>query len=104
MFTGIFGASLGLAIQTRRRWVRILAPIVGLVLAIAAHMLNNALPLLFTLAGVAEGELPSGHEPPPNIGFLDAFISDTLMRLTILLPLFIFIAFAVWLTGVWDGW
>jgi hypothetical protein len=37
MFTGIFGASLGLAIQTRRRWVRILAPIVGLVLAIAAH-------------------------------------------------------------------
>src|SRR6516164_11444013 len=54
MFTGIFGASLGLAIQTRRRWVRILAPIVGLVLAIAAHMLNNALPLLFTLAGVAE--------------------------------------------------
>src|SRR5262245_26081564 len=86
MFTGIFGASLGLAIQTRRRWVRILAPIVGLVLAIAAHMLNNALPLLFTLAGVAEGEPPSGHEPPSNIGFLDAFISDTLMRLTIFLP------------------
>ena len=54
MFTGIFGASLGLAIQTRRRWIRILAPIAGLVLAVAAHMLNNALPLLVTLAGAAE--------------------------------------------------
>ena len=102
MFTGIFGASLGLAIQTRRRWVRILAPIVGLVLAIAAHMLNNALPLLFTLAGVAEGEPPSGHEPPSNIGFLDAFIGDTLMRLTIFLPFFILMAFAVWRSGVWE--
>ena len=102
MFTGIFGASLGLAIQTRHRWVRILAPIVGLVLAIAAHMLNNALPLLFTLAGVAEGDLPSGHEPPPKIGFLDAFISHTLMRLTIFLPFFILMASAVWRSGVWE--
>ena len=102
MFTGIFGASLGLAIQTRRRWVRILAPIVGLVLAIAAHMLNNALPLLFTLAGAAEGELPPAHEAPPNIGFLDAFVSDTLMRLTIFLPFFMLMAFAVWRSGVWE--
>src|SRR6478752_815475 len=102
MFTGMFGALLGLAIQTRRRWLRILAPITGLVLAIAAHMLNNALPLLFTLAGAAEGELPPAHEPPPNIGFLDAFVSDTLMRLTIFLPFFILMAFAVWRSGVWE--
>src|SRR5262245_13178351 len=102
MFTGIFGASLGLAIQTRRRWVRILAPIVGLVLAIAAHMLNNALPLLFTLAGAADGELPPVHEPPPDIGFLDAFVSDTLMRLTIFLPFFVLMALAVWRSGVWE--
>ena len=32
MFTGIFGAFLGLAIQTRRRWLRILAPIIGIAL------------------------------------------------------------------------
>ena len=69
MFTGIFGASLGLAIQTRRRWVRILAPIVGLVLAMAAHMLNNALPLLFTLAGVAEGNCRPGTSLHPRSGF-----------------------------------
>jgi hypothetical protein len=64
--------------------------------------LNNALPLLFTLAGVAEGEPPSGHEAPSNIGFLDAFISDTLMRLTLFLPFFILMAFAVWRSGVWE--
>src|SRR5262245_59695372 len=102
MFTGIFGASLALAIQTRRRWVRILAPIVGLVLAITAHMLNNSLPLLFTLAGVAEGELPPVDEPPTDIGFLDAFVSHTLMRLTIFLPFFVLMAFAVWRSGVWE--
>jgi hypothetical protein len=60
MFTGIFGASLGLAIQTRRRWLRILAPITRLILAIAAHMFNDALPLLATRAGVATGEPPPG--------------------------------------------
>jgi RsiW-degrading membrane proteinase PrsW (M82 family) len=42
LFTGVFGASLGLALQTKHRWLRILAPIVGITLAIAAHMLNNA--------------------------------------------------------------
>src|SRR5262249_380199 len=30
MSTGIFGAFLGIAMQTRRRWIRILAPIAGL--------------------------------------------------------------------------
>ncbi|MGZ5154743.1 MAG: PrsW family intramembrane metalloprotease [Burkholderiales bacterium] len=61
LFTGIFGASLGLAIQTRRRWIRILAPIAG--------MLNNALPLLVTLAGAAAGMPSPEHEPRPTPGF-----------------------------------
>ena len=53
-FTALFGASLGFALQTRRRWLRILAPIAGLALAIAAHMLNNALPLFAALTEIAE--------------------------------------------------
>jgi protease PrsW len=102
MFTGLFGASLGLATQTRRRWIRILAPIAGLVLAIAAHMLNNALPLIVTLAGFAAGEAPPAHESAPNIGFLDAFIGATLISLTIFLPLFLLMVLAVWRSGVWE--
>src|SRR5262249_44029167 len=40
--------------------------------------------------------------PPPDIGFLDAFVSDTLMRLTIFLPFFVLMALAVWRSGVWE--
>src|SRR5262245_47254149 len=77
MFTGMFGASLGLAIQTKHRWLRILAPIVGIGLAIAAHMLNNALPLVVALAGARAGEFPGEYEAPPDIGFLDGFVSGS---------------------------
>jgi len=102
MFTGIFGALLGLAIQTRRRWLRILAPITGLVLAIAAHMLNNALPLLAWLAGTAAGKPPLGHEPPPDIGFLEAFVNESLTELTTFVPFFLIMAIALWRSGVWE--
>lgn len=102
MFTGIFGALLGLAIQTRRRWLRILAPLTGLVLAIAAHMLNNALPLLAWFAGAAAGKPPSGHEPPPDVGFLEAFVNESLSELTTFLPFFLIMAIALWRSGVWE--
>ena len=41
MFTAMFGAFLGFAIQTQYRWLRVLAPLAGLTLAIMAHMLFN---------------------------------------------------------------
>ncbi len=102
LFSGIFGASLGLAMQTRRRWIRIIAPITGLILAIAAHMLNNALPLLVTLAGAASGMPPPPHEPPLDTGFLENFVGETLTQLVIFLPFFLVMALAVWRSGVWE--
>jgi protease PrsW len=95
MSTGIFGAFLGIAIQTHRRWIRILAPIAGLVLAIAAHMVNNALPLLAALAAISAGEPPAVSDPP-DIGFLDAFVSSSLLELTIFLPFLLITALALW--------
>jgi hypothetical protein len=53
MLTGMFGAFLGDALQTRRKWLRVLAPIFGLVLAIAAHTVNDALPLIAAITSVA---------------------------------------------------
>ena len=102
MFTGMFGASLGLAIQTRHRWLRILAPIVGIALAIAAHMLNNALPLVVALAGAAVGEFPGEYEPPADIGFLDGFLSGSLTQLVIFLPFLLIAVLALWRSGVWE--
>src|SRR6478609_4402659 len=102
LFTGLFGASLGFALQTRRKWLRILAPIAGLCLAIAAHMLNNALPLFATLARIAAGKLPSESEQIPDVGFFQAFVSGSLIQLTIFVPFLLIMALAVWRSGVWE--
>src|SRR5262245_7674181 len=101
MFTGIFGAFLGYGMQTRKTWLRVLAPLAGLILAIAAHMLNNALPLFAALAGVAAGHPPE-MEAPPDIGFLGAFLSGSLLQLTVFLPFLLIMAAAVWRSGVWE--
>jgi RsiW-degrading membrane proteinase PrsW (M82 family) len=102
MFTAIFGASLGLALQTRRKWLRILAPITGLLLAMAAHMPNNALPLFAMIARINAGKLPSESEQIPDIGFLQAFVTGSIMQLTIFVPFLLIMALAIWRSGVWE--
>ncbi len=87
MFTGLFGASLGLALQTRRLWLKIVAPIAGLALAVAAHAYNNVLPLIFAIAARAAGEPPpQAAEPPPDIGLVEAWLTGSLAQLTLFLP------------------
>ena len=103
MFTGIFGAFLGFAMQTRRRWLKLLAPLLGLLLGIAAHFLNNALPLLFALAGAARGEPPpQAPEAPPELGFVEAFLTGSFVELVIFLPFVLTMAVALWRSGVWE--
>jgi RsiW-degrading membrane proteinase PrsW (M82 family) len=103
MFTGIFGAFLGVGRQTRRRWLRVLAPLAGLAIAIAAHMLHNALPLIAAVAAAAAGEPPPAvREPPPEVGFLAAFASATLLELTVFLPFVAIMAIALWRSGRWE--
>ena len=104
LFTALFGASLGLALQTRARWLRMLAPFGGLALAIAAHAVNNALPLIFALAAAAAGEPPPQPDDPtaPGLGFFQAFLSGSLFELTIFLPFVAILAVALWRSGVWE--
>jgi len=103
LFTALFGASLGLALQTRRRWLKVLAPVGGLLLAIAAHAVNNALPLLFALAAAAGGEPPPQDDPnAPGLGFVQAFLYGSLFELTIFLPFVAILAVALWRSGVWE--
>ena len=99
MSTGIFGAFLGIAMQTRRGWIRILAPIAGLVLAIAAHMVNNALPLVAALAAGAAGE-PAPASDPLDMGFVQAFVGSSLLELAIFLPFLLLTALALWRSSV----
>ena len=59
-------------------WLRVAAPLLGLVLAILAHMINNTLPLMATLVRVAAGEpLPDGPESPAGMDFFTAFAEAT---------------------------
>jgi protease PrsW len=102
LFTGLFGAFLGFGLQTRHVWLRYLAPLASLILAIVAHTLNNALPLFLALAGAAAGEPPPTHEPPPDVSFLQAFWGGTLLHLTLHLPFLLIMAVAVWRSGVWE--
>jgi hypothetical protein len=89
--------------QTRRRWLRVVAPVFGLLLAIAAHFVNNALPLFFALAGAARGEpAPQAAEEPPELGFVEAFLTGSLVELTLFLPFVAIMAIALWRSGVWE--
>jgi protease PrsW len=102
-FTAIFGASLGLAIQTRRRWLRLLVPIGGLALAIAAHMLNNALPLIDALASAAAGEPPPEWQVAPRYRAFGSFLGRQPCAADDLSPRFVALAgLAIWRSGVWE--
>ncbi len=101
MFTAIFGAFLGFATQTRHRWLRVLAPLAGLTLAIAAHMLYNILPLVAALESAGAGE-PARSEPFPDMGFVETFVSSSLLQLVIFLPFLLILAIALWRSGVWE--
>ncbi len=87
MFSGIFGASLGVARATRRPWLRWMAPPVGLALAMLAHAWQNSLPLFLTLIGARHGEAaPTEAARPPDLGLLEAMWSASISNFIIFLP------------------
>jgi RsiW-degrading membrane proteinase PrsW (M82 family) len=102
MFTGLFGAFLGLALQTRRRWLRVLAPIAGFAIAVAMHMLNNALPLFAALTDVDSGEPPQAQDSVLRMPFLQAFLAGSAIQLTVFLPFVVIMALSLWRSGVWE--
>lgn len=103
LYSAIFGAFLGFVMQTRYTLLRVAAPLLGLLLAILAHMINNTLPLMATLARVAAGEpLPDDPESLAGMSFLAAFAEATWLDLTVYWPLMLLMALAVWRSGVWE--
>jgi RsiW-degrading membrane proteinase PrsW (M82 family) len=104
LYTGLFGAGLGLARQTRKRWLRILAPIVGLGLGMTAHALRNSMALLMVLARTAEGEPapPLFSEPPAEASFFAVFLAASLVNLILFSPFLVVVVVALWRSGVWE--
>jgi len=103
MFSGIFGASLGLARTGRRSWWRWLMPLGGYLLAVIAHTWNNALPLLMALASAQSGQAPPTEVPaPPSMGLLDAMITSSVSNLVIFLPFALLLTWIIRRSGRWE--
>lgn len=105
LYTGLFGASLGLARQTGTRWLKIAAPIIGYILAVLTHAFNNILPLLaIILLRLGDEPLPdiSADAPPDPVPFLDAWLAGSVFYLILFLPALALLALAVWRSGVWE--
>lgn len=105
LYSGLFGAALGLARQMRPGWLRWIVPPVGLLLGIAAHALNNSLGLLVTLAQGGAGEQPTPEETAEaltSIGVVQAWVASSIAQLVIFLPFVAVAAVALWRSGVWE--
>ena len=100
MFSGIFGAALGLARATHSRLVRYCAPLVGLVVAVIAHAWNNSLPLVFAIASSRSGEAPPTESvAPPDVGLLETMLSASISNLVIFLPFVLLLAWIIRRSG-----
>jgi RsiW-degrading membrane proteinase PrsW (M82 family) len=102
LFMGIFGAFLGMARQTTRGWVRVTAPVLGLLLAVVAHALNNSLPLLVTILLRSAGEKLPEPGPPPSIGFLRAWLVSSAQNLIVFFPFVVLLFVLLWRSGRWE--
>lgn len=103
LFSGVFGASLGLARFGPKRWLHYLAPVAGYLLAVLGHAWNNALPLLMALAAAQSGEAPPTEaEAPPPLGLLEAMTSASVSNLVIFLPFAVLLAWILRRSGRWE--
>ncbi len=102
LYSGLFGAFLGWAIQTDRPWWRIAAPVIGLGLAIGAHTVNNSLGLIFTAIESANGQAVVEEVVAPfDLPFWQVWITDSLFDLFLYAP-FLLILLALLLYSA--GW
>jgi protease PrsW len=99
MYTGLFGAFLGLARQTSRRWLKVFLPLLGLLLAILAHAWNNSLGLLVVI--VSGKPLPA-PAPPEPIGILEGLLRSSLVYSILFFPFLLLMSILVWRSGRWE--
>jgi len=101
LFSGIFGAALGVSRATSKMWLRVLAPVAGFALAILGHAWNNSLPLFFALAAAKGGEAaPTEVLAPPTLGIWEAMLAASVSNLVVFLPFALLLAAIVYRSGM----
>jgi RsiW-degrading membrane proteinase PrsW (M82 family) len=102
LFSGLFGAFLGLARQTDRRWLKFAAPVIGIALAILSHAVNNALGLVIIVIARSLGQPLNDADPTADLPFHVSWIANTIKGLIIFLPFIGILLYMLWRSGQWE--
>jgi protease PrsW len=102
LFSGLFGAFLGLARQTNKPWLKWVAPFAGMTLAMLAHAINNALGLVFIVIARTLGQPLNDADPTRDIPFHIAWIVSTIKDVIIFLPFLGILLYVLYRSGVWE--
>ena len=82
--------------------MRLVAPLIGLALAILAHTFNNGLGLIITILLRESGEELPELGPPPQMPFLEAWVVASLQNLLLFLPFVLIVLVALRASGKWE--
>ncbi len=103
LYSALFGAGLGLAMQTRRLWLKILAPIGGLTLGVLAHFVNNSLTAVaFVLLLQAFGVDVGVEAAIAGVPLLLIWFSYAMAVLLTQFPFYFLIVLALVFSGQWE--
>ncbi len=100
LYTGLFGAFVGLGRQTRKVWLRYLLVALGLLIAILPHALNNGLGLILVGTGVVPPD--AEIKPPEPMPFLTTFVVRSILELILFSPFLAVLMLLLWRSGVWE--
>lgn len=103
LYSALFGAGLGLAMQTRWLWLKILAPIGGLMLGILAHFVNNSITAVsFALLLQAFGADIEAEAVFTSVPLIIVWFSYAVAVLFTQFPFYFLIALALVFSGRWE--
>jgi protease PrsW len=102
LFSGLFGAFLGLARQTDKTWLKFAAPVFGLTLAILSHAINNALGLMLIVIARSMGQPLNDADPTGDLPFHVMWIASTIKSIIIFLPFLGILLAALIRSGQWE--
>ncbi len=103
LYSALFGAGIGLAMQTRWLWLKILAPAGGLMLGILAHFVNNSLTAVaFVLLLQAFGVDIDVEAAIASVPLILIWLSYATAILLTQFPFYFLIAIGLFFSGQWE--
>ncbi len=103
LYSALFGAGLGLAMQTRWLWLKVLAPAGGLMLGILAHFVNNSLTAVaFVLLLQAFGVDVEAEAAIVSVPLILIWFGYALAVVFTQFPFYFLIAIALFFSGQWE--